>query len=122
MFNAGNECRFVLPGADPRTVVIYRPLTQEDDNVIEGIYAEINKGESGLGRSILDKTAMRKKAKALCAFQAELIVALENFNEAGDRITDKGIITSFLDVLPVAAGDSLFQGMRGGLQLFEGKA
>lgn len=121
MFNTENPCRFELPGADPRTVIMYRPLTQEDDLVMEGLFAEINKGEAALGRELYDPSAMRKKAKTQRAHMAGRIESVDNVKEPGDSVTDKEAIAEFLVALPAEWFEALRTTMRMGLKLFEGK-
>ena len=122
MFNAENPCRFELQGSEPKTVIIYRPLTQEDDMVMEGLYAEINRGEAALGRELYDPSAMRKKAKTLRAHMAGRIESVENLHEVGDSVTDRADIESFLASLPAEWFEALRATMRMGPKLFEGKA
>jgi hypothetical protein len=122
LFNAENPSRFELPGVDPRTVIVYRPLTQEDDLVMEGLFAEINKGEAAMGRELFDPSAMRKKAKVQRSFLAGRIECVENLQTPGDSVTDKEDIETFLVLLPAEWFEGLKSSMRMGMKMFAGKA
>jgi hypothetical protein len=122
MFDHQKSCRFELKGCDPRTVIVYHPLNQEDDLVMDGLYTEINRGEAALGREIYDPSAVRKKAKAQRTHMAGRVVCIENVKEPGDSITDQAEIEAFLLELPAEWFEAFRMSMRMGMSLFEGKA
>jgi len=122
MFDRQKSSRFEIKGADPRTVFVYRPINQEDDLIIEGLFAEINRGEAAMGRELYDPSAMRKKAQAQRAQMAGRVIRVENVNEPGDEVTDPAEIEALLLALPAEWFEALRSSMRMGLTLFEGKA
>jgi hypothetical protein len=122
MFDRQKSSKFEIKGADPRTVFVYRPLNQEDDLVMEGLFAEINKGEAALGRELYDPSAMRKKAKAQRAHMAARIERVVNVSEPGDAVTDTAEVEAILLGMPAEWFEALRSSMRMGMSMFEGKA
>ena len=122
MFDRTKVGRFEIKGADPRTVFVYHAFNQEDDLIIEGLFAEINRGEAAMGRELYDPSAMKKKAQAQRAQMAGRMIHVENVTEPGDEVTDPAEIEALLLALPAEWFEVLRSSMRMGLALFEGKA
>jgi hypothetical protein len=122
MFNPDRPCRYDFPGGEPRTFVIYRPITQEEGLILQGVIAEIDKGEVNIGRESNDAEGMRKKAKAQRTFIAGHITQVGNLITPDDNITEEKEIESFLSKIGELQFMDLMNTMRMGLKQFEGKA
>lgn len=119
MFDFDSERCFELPGDEPRTRFIFRPLTEEQWAQMEAAAARAQKARGALGHDPLDAESIRRTGKQERAGMAEAMLRTENPDE-----TDKEVIEGLIAKLPTGLYRALLTQMRWGGEITaaEGKA